>query len=149
MLKANETMEMHGKFHLLVYRKGILIEEWSDPNLIVIGARQQLAHVIASGDSLLINRIAFGTNGNVPVISDTLISNQFVKSLSGYTFPNPGEVQFNWLLKETENNGMAISEFGLLTSDGTLFARKARSFPLNKDLDISLEGHWTISFLKE
>jgi len=147
MLKANETMAMHGKFHLLVYRKGILIEEWSDPNLIVIGARQQLANVLASESSnIFINRIAFGTNGDVPEYSDTLITNQFVKSFSGYTFPSPGEVQFNWLLKETENNGMAISEFGLLTSDGSLFARKTRSFPINKDLDISLEGHWIISF---
>jgi len=41
---------------------------------------------------------------------------------------------------------MAINEFGLLTSDGTLFARKNRNTPINKDSDIALEGQWIIYF---
>jgi hypothetical protein len=147
MLKSNDTISLHGKFYLLVYRKGRLVEEWNGQNLIVGAARQKLAHVIAGETgNLFINRIAFGINGNVPDVSDTVITNQFVKALSGHSFPKAGEVQFSWLLKETENNGMAISEFGLLADDGTLFARKARTSPINKESDISIEGNWIISF---
>jgi hypothetical protein len=147
MLKTNETIALHGKFYLRVYRKCVLVEEWGDPNMIVNAARHLMARLISEGaENLFINRIAFGTNGSIPEASDTLITNQFVKSLSGHSFPKTGDVQFDWLLKDTENNGMAISEFGLLTADGTLFARKVRTYPINKESDISLEGHWIISF---
>lgn len=147
MFKASETILLHGKFYLRVYRKGCLVEEWQDHNLVVNAAREQMTRLIASAtEDKFINRIAFGTNGSEPDVSDTLITNQFVKPISAYSFPKTGEVRFDWLLKETENNGMAISEMGLLTADGKLFARKVRQNPLNKASDISLEGHWIISF---
>jgi hypothetical protein len=37
-------------------------------------------------------------------------------------------------------------EFGLLCADGTLFARRTRTKPINKESDISLSGSWTIIY---
>jgi hypothetical protein len=41
---------------------------------------------------------------------------------------------------------MAIREFGLMTEDGTLFARRVRANPICKESNISIEGEW--SFIK-
>jgi hypothetical protein len=46
----------------------------------------------------------------------------------------------------SEANGMAIREFGLLTANGTLFARRIRANPIYKESDISIEGEWIIIF---
>jgi hypothetical protein len=46
----------------------------------------------------------------------------------------------------TECNGMAIREFGLVTVNGSLFARKVRESPLHKDADVSIEGEWSVEF---
>jgi hypothetical protein len=93
-----------------------------------------------------IARIAFGTSGDVPTPEDTEITGPFVKPLSGVSFPETGGVEFQWDLLSTEANGKAILEFGLLCADGTLYARRNRATPINKDSDIALEGQWIINF---
>ncbi len=65
--------------------------------------------------------------------------------ISGYTFPEANSVRFNWYLDYTQGNGLSITDFGLLGTDGTLFSRKVRS-EISKDSDLSLEGTWTITF---
>jgi hypothetical protein len=138
---------MRGIFDMKVYRKGALIETYRDENLIVNGARVQAAHLVA-GDVLgrTIARIAFGTNGTPPVDADASITNQFAKDVAGFEYPAMGQVTVSWELLTAEDNGQAIMEFGLLTADGTLFARKTRNKPIHKESDISIEGHWTIIF---
>jgi hypothetical protein len=147
MEKFLEKIPMQGIFELKVYQAGKLIEKILDHNLIVNGAKVQMAH-LAAGDVIgrNINRIAFGTSGNAPVLSDTLLAGQWSKPVSGFAYPGIGKVQIDWELLVTENNGMAIMEFGLLTADGTLFTRRTRQNPIHKASDISLEGHWTIIF---
>jgi hypothetical protein len=147
MIGTTEKFPLRGVFEMKVYRKGMLIETYRDENLIVNGARVQAAHLVA-GDvtGRSIARIAFGTNGTAPVDADASITNQFAKPVAGFEYPAMGQVQVNWELLTTENNGQAIKEFGLLTTDGTLFARKTRNNPIHKEADISIEGHWTIIF---
>ena len=130
-----------------VYRKRKLIETFEDSNLIVNGARRAMEQLVAgnvAGKS--IDRIAFGTSGNVPTPDGTAIADPFVKPLTGVVFPATGGVEFQWDLLSTEANGKAILEFGLLCADGTLYARRNRATPINKDSDIALEGQWIINF---
>ena len=147
MISTTDKFPMRGIFEMKVYRKGALIERYRDENLIVNGARVQAAHLVA-GDAAgrSIARIAFGTNGTTPVDADASITNQFAKDVAGFEYPDMGQVTVNWELLTTEDNGQAIMEFGLLTADGTLFARKTRNNPIHKESDISIEGHWTIIF---
>jgi hypothetical protein len=138
---------LRGCFRIQVYRRGILVEEYEDHNLIVDGAKSAMAHLVAgtvTGRS--INRIAFGTNGSLPTPGDTVITAPFTKNISGVLYPANNQVEFDWSLATTETNGKAISEFGLLCADGTLFARKTRTKPLNKESDIAIEGQWIIIF---
>jgi len=138
---------LHGCLRFTVYKGGVPIEKFEDNNLITSGARLQMAHLIA-GDALdrSINRIAVGTNGNVPTVSDTEITNSFIKPVEGFEYPENGQVQINWKLEVGEANGKEIREFGLLTTDGTLFARRIRNTPIHKESDISIEGEWIIIF---
>jgi hypothetical protein len=147
MEKHVEEIPMQGIFELKVFQAGKLIEETAEKNLIVNGARLQMARLIA-GDftGRNISKIAFGTSGTEPDPADSVIANQWVKNISGFSYPQSGRVQFDWELLITENNDMAIFEFGLLTLDGTLFARKTRANPIHKESDISIEGHWSIIF---
>jgi hypothetical protein len=147
MMKFIEKAPLRGIFQIKVFRFGKLIGQTLDGNLIVNGARFQMAHLIAGEASgRNIANIAFGTNGADPDPSDTVITNQYYKPIQGFSYPDSGRVQFNWNLLVSENNGMAIMEFGLLTADGMLFARKTRVNPIYKASDISIEGHWTIIF---
>ena len=147
MVKLAEEIPMKGIFVARVYRSGKLVEEIRESNLILNGARSQMAHLIAGEfTNRNVNRIAFGTSRTDPDPADTIITNQFAKPIKGFSFPESGRVQFDWELLISENNGMAILEFGLLTADGTLFARRTRTNPIFKESDISIEGSWTIIF---
>jgi hypothetical protein len=147
MEKFVEESSVRGRLRYTVFKDGVPIEEVEDNNLIVNGARLQMAHLVA-GDtaSRSINRIAVGTSGNVPTVTDTEITGAFVKPVTGFVYPENGQVQVNWKLLISEANGIAIREFGLLTANGTLFARRIREKPINKESDISIEGEWIIIF---
>jgi hypothetical protein len=138
---------VRGIFKLNVFRCGKIIETLEDHNLIVDGARIQMAHLIAGDASgRKISKISFGTSGMPPAASDQAIANPFTKTLDGFTYPEEGQAGFSWSLSTAEDNGQAILEFGLVCDDGTLFARRTRTNPINKESDISLEGTWTIIF---
>ncbi len=147
MILEKDTVALRGHFRMKVYRRGELIDEYEDHNLIVNAARSAMARLIAGdGTGKNINRIAFGTNASTPAPGDTAITSAYSKAVQGFSYPAPGQVEISWNLLVTEANGKSISEFGLLCSDGTLFARKSRTKPIEKDSDISIEGQWLIIF---
>ena len=150
---ADYCKALRGIFRFNVYRHAggekELIEAFEDENLIVNLAREQMARLIAGDagmDNRVIKQISFGVNGADADFGDTDITNPFTKNLNGFEFPSPGQVRFGWGLSVTEANGKAVREFGLLTADGKLFARRVRASAINKEPDISLEGTWTIVF---
>lgn len=138
---------MRGILKVRVFKNGKLIDEFEERNLIVNAARVQMAHLIA-GDTAerSIKFISFGTSGTAPQATDTAITNPYPKPVSGFSYPAMGQCQIDWSLTTAEANGKAIMEFGLLTEDGSLFCRRVRTTPINKESDISLEGTWTIIF---
>jgi hypothetical protein len=148
-LQFKDSVTVKGILRYTVFKNRIPVETVEDHNLIVNGAFFQLAHLLGGDVSgREIGGIAFGTNGTNPVPADSLITNRFAKDITGVSYPHQNEVCFDWNLLVTENNGMAILEFGLLTADGTLFSRRIRESkkPIYKESDISLEGQWTIIF---
>jgi hypothetical protein len=153
--EVDKQKPVRGILNYQVFKNGVLIEEVKGANLILNGARNQMARLIAgefSGRN--ITKIALGTNGTPPVVANETLTGTYMKNIDGYSFPAMGQVQFNWSLKTTENNGMAILEFGLVTEDGTLFSRRIRedengnpvNKPINKESDISITGQWIIIF---
>jgi hypothetical protein len=145
--RFKEPAPVRGDFRLKVYWRGRLVEEYAEHNLIVNSARLAMTKLIAGdGAGKNINRIVFGTNGSIPAAGDTEITSPYIKNVSSVSYPANNKVEFSWSLGTDEANGKAISEFGLLCADGTLFARKSRTKPLNKESDIAIEGQWIIIF---
>ncbi|MDR1587088.1 MAG: hypothetical protein LBS57_06510 [Treponema sp.] len=145
--RLKEWDHLRGDFHIKVYWRGRLIEDYAEHNLIVNSARLAMTKLIAgAGTGKNISRIAFGSNGSIPVVGDTAITSPYLKNISSISYPANNKVEFAWSLGVDEANGKAISEFGLLCADGSLFARKSRTAPLNKDSDIAIEGQWIIIF---
>lgn len=146
-MKVKEVMSMRGRFNLRVYKRGELVEVYTDRNQIVDGARSQVAHLLG-GDNAgrSVAKIAVGTNGRLPAPTDTSITAAFAKPISAVEFPSRGQVKFIWTIGAMEANGKAIREFGLLSEDGTLIARRTRDEALAKDDDIVIDGEWTIVF---
>lgn len=130
-------------------RAGKLIERIDEKNLIVIGS--QLAHSNLLGGNFTgynVSQFAVGTNSTAPAFGNTAITGQYKNALTGVTWPASNEVQFSFAMGSADSGafGMAISEFGLLTAWGALYARKTRAQPLNFASDIAFSGTWTISF---
>lgn len=136
-----------GHFVLRVYRDGELIEVFEEKNLIVVGSQATHAHLLG-GDvaSRSVTQIGFGTNAASPVFGNTALTGAYVKNVDTVSYPASNQVQFAFSLGTAEANGLAISEFGLLTAGNTLYSRKTRTAPLNKLGDLSFSGTWTISF---
>lgn len=115
-------------------------------NLIVNLAKDTLAKLLGGdGTGKSIASLAVGTNSTAASPSDTTITDSFVKAVDSHNYPSTGRVQFVWSISSTEANGKNIWEFGLLSGDGSLFARRVRpTNPIYKDDEITIDGTWTI-----
>jgi hypothetical protein len=145
--KIQRQSRINGVFILRQYdAEGNLVDEYQDRNLVVTGGREATTLLIGgNGTDKNIDRIAFGSNGADPVVTDSAITDEFAKAVNAITYPSTDSVQFDFSLELNENNGTTIREYGLLCVDNTLFARKTRS-PIVKDNTVRLEGTWTLNF---
>ena len=136
-----------GRLRYAVMRGGKVVEVFDEKNLIVDVYKTIHSRLLGgsvSGKS--VTTIGFGTNGTAPVSGNTVLTSAFTKAVDSVTYPASNQVQFNFSLASGENNGMAILEMGLITGDGSLYARRVRAGVLSKASDISLSGSWLITF---
>lgn len=142
----NNQIQVTGEFSMQVWRNGVLAEQYAARNLVVNGGKQILATLLANSDpDSVVTKIGFGTNGAAPVPTDAGLTGAYVKMINTYTNPAFNTVAFEWSLENNEGNGMAISEYGLLSDDSNLFARKTRDVVV-KDASVRLTGIWRITF---
>jgi hypothetical protein len=140
-----------GRFFLHVFKRGELVETFEENNLIVIGSQQTHAHLLG-GDvaNRSVTQMSFGTGIAAPAFGNTSLTSPYTKAIDSVSYPLTNQVQFAFSLGlaggDTSAYGMAISEFGLVTAGGVLYARKTRSAPLNFASDVSFQGTWCISF---
>ena len=149
-LQIRDAAGLRGCFRMKVYRRGVLIETREDRNLVVNSGRSLVTRLITGGgNGAYINRIAFGTSGNLPVPHDAEITAPFIKAVDGVSYPAFNQALIDWSLAVTEANGMEIREFGLLRTDGALFARRTRERVIYKEPDIALEGQWILTMRED
>lgn len=145
-MKFMDSACLRGDFEIRVFRKGVEIEHYQDKNMIMASARDALSRLIGgNGAGKVVTKIGVGVNGIEPKPTDSGLTNGYAKDVSGCAYPATGEARFAFTIAAGEANGMAIREFGLLCSDGTLFARKTRGV-IEKADDIEITGTWTIKF---
>ena len=143
-MNLNEDITLAGTLEITVRRGDEVIEQWRDENLIVNGARDMLAQLIAGdGNGQAVTQIGFGVGESPASPDDTALTGAYVRNLTGHDYPAAGQVRFQFSLATSEANGLVIREFGLIAADGALFSRKVRG-GIEKNDDISLDGTWTI-----
>lgn len=136
-----------GRLRVTVWRNGEVIDEMDEDNLIVDVSKTIHSRLLGgSVTGKSVTTIGFGTSGTAPVAGNTALTNSFTKAIDSVSYPASNQVQFNFSLLSTEANGKDIWEFGLLTGDGSLYARRVRTGALSKQSDISLTGSWVITF---
>lgn len=143
-----ENLKVTGCFYVEVIdaASGLILDEFQESNLVVTLGHTNLAKLLggnASGKK--IDRIAIGTNGDTPTLTDTTIAGMFSKAVTDVTYPEANSVRFAWAIAADEANGMVIKEFGLLNVDGVLCARKVRTEIVKTD-SVRLVGSWKITF---
>lgn len=144
---SDEHAGPRGRLRVTVRRGGEVIEEMDEDNLIVDVSKTIHSRLLGGATSgKTVTTIGFGTNGTAPVAGNTALTSAFTKAIDSVSYPASNQVQFNFSLLSTEANGKDILEFGLLTGDGSLYARRVRSGVLSKQSDISLTGSWVITF---
>lgn len=145
-LNFRDSLAMTGDFEIWVFKNGVEIEHYREHNMIMASARDALARLIGGdGSGKVITQIGVGVNQDGPAPEDEKLTDAYVKNVSGCDYPATGEARFSFVIGAGEANGMAIREFGLLCSDGTLFARRTRGV-IEKADDIEIAGAWTIKF---
>lgn len=144
----DEVSPVKGELCYEIRKGGRLVESVVGPNLVVVGSKTCLSRLVGgSVTGKQITTIGFGTSGTAPVAGNTALAGAFTKAVDSVTYPASNQVRFAFSLTTAEANGMAIMEFGLISGDGTLFARKVRSVAFNKESDMSVAGTWTLTFL--
>lgn len=137
-----------GCVRMRTFRRGILVEDTVSANLVVARSKFILSRLLGGAlAGLPVTQVGFGTgtlaaaDGNLALSADAIY-----KPVDTVGYPSASQVAFGISLSPFEGNGLSISEFGLVTSAGDLYARLVRGAPLTKDATISLQYVWTINF---
>jgi hypothetical protein len=145
-MKATDTLHpLSGRLRLTAYGADGR-ELWSDEgsNLIVSTGYLAAAEALKGVGGAAIARVAVGTNGVAAKPSDVRITSPVEVGISSLE-ASAHKLTVRFTVGYTEALGVAIREFGLLTADGRLFARKVRSQPIEKVVNISIWGVWEIN----
>jgi hypothetical protein len=146
-MKATNTLKpLSGTLRLAAYSE--LGEElWRDEgsNLIVAEGYRIAAAALAGAPGAKIDKVAVGSGSADPAPTDTQLTGGVPIAIQSCTVDEgKAAVTFHFKIGYLDANGIAIREFGLLSSDGRLFARKTRKNPIAKTAYVSIVGDWEI-----
>lgn len=147
MVELSERVAgVRGTLSVIGRRHGVAVADFTEPNLIVAGARDVLARLLGLGQaSDPIQKVGIGRNGLQAQVTDVALQEPVYAVVGAPTFPSPGVVVFPYSFPENVADGMAVWEFGLVTAGGQLFARRVRQQPIVKH-QLEIVGTWTIYF---
>ena len=134
-----------GEIHFKVYRNKRVIDQFDDHNLVVDAGRIKLANLAAGKTTSAISQIGVGSGSTSENIADTQLENQQLFPLTSIEV-NGRDVQCNFHLNNNDAVGLAIREFGLFCSDGTMFSHRVRKGVIEKENDIEIRGYWILHF---
>jgi hypothetical protein len=156
MFTEKYNPKIKGILHLDIFKSGSKISEESH-NTITDTSPAILARLIGmqgtySDKAITTIKISNGdapaakTNTDLDGTED--YSNAIVSV--DYSILAPNEVQFNFIFDASEFNGYDVWQFGLFTGDGKMFSMLSRnpskSYPIEKDADVTIHGWWKIIF---
>jgi len=169
-LQDNWSTPVKGYVEILVFdRYGRLLRRIKDENVVVRLARTAMAHLIGgdAASDYYVSQMRFGQGGHDPAnptrpIPATVDDTDLFEPIDGddatqpvtYTFPDGPEgtkitfsatIPADCDINGTPPDGQAISEAGLFSANGRLFAHKTFGL-ITKTEEIALTFRWTIVF---
>ena len=148
---VDQMMSPVGKLVITVRKAktGEIVKLLEYKNLILNKMKAQLSYLlsVATPGTRYLNRMQFGTGTTAAAVGDLTLESPITpaKSITTVSYPTPTSVMLVAFLLETEANGFAVTEAGLLCADGTLVARRVFG-SLAKTVDFIFQFNWTISF---
>ena len=145
MVFQDSTKPCRGDFHLAVYKDGKIIDRIDDHNLVVDAGRIRLAELAAGKSSACITKIGVGSGSTAEAADDTELEGQQLFPLASASVDGR-DARFDFLIDNTQANGLKIHEFGLFCADGTMFSHRVRTGLIEKEDDIQIKGYWILHF---
>lgn len=145
MVFRDSTKPCRGDFHLAVYKDGEIIDRIDDHNLVVDAGRIRLAELAAGKSSACITKIGVGSGSTAEAADDTELEGQQLFPLTSATVDGR-DARFDFLIDNSQANGLKIHEFGLFCADGTMFSHRVRTGLIEKEDDIQIKGYWILHF---
>lgn len=117
--------------------------------VVQVGVAWLLGQLIAPEDTHIWGGVVCGTSASATEYGATATIQDAVAATvesadSGGVSSGQAYVVLDWVLDETQGNGLHIQEAGWLLSDGRLFARRLVPFGL-KTADDRIEGQWVLA----
>lgn len=141
-----------GEFHIEVRRKGKIVDEFHDHNLVVETGRIRLANLAAGLSDKYITQIGVGSGKEIEDEADTELTEQQLFPLTGVSVDGR-DAKFEFIIGPEEANGLSIREFGLFCGDDTMFSHRVRRNEdtmkvgtIDKGEDIEIRGYWILHF---
>lgn len=145
MVFQDSTKPCRGDFHLAVYKGGEIIDRVDDHNLVVDAGRIRLAELAAGKSGSCITKIGVGSGSATEAADDTELEGQQLFPLTSATVDGR-DARFDFLIDNSQANGLKIHEFGLFCADGTMFSHRVRTGLIGKEDDIQIKGYWILHF---
>ena len=145
MVFQDSTKPCRGDFHLAVYKDGKIIDRIDDHNLVVDAGRIRLAELAAGKSGSCITKIGVGSGSTAEAADDTELEGQQLFPLTSATVDGR-DAGFDFLIDNSQANGLKIHEFGLFCADGTMFSHRVRTGLIEKEDDIQIKGYWILHF---
>lgn len=145
MVFQDSTKPCRGDFHLAVYKGGEIIDRVDDHNLVVDAGRIRLAELAAGKSGSCITKIGVGSGSTAEAADDTELEGQQLFPLTSATVDGR-DARFDFLIDNSQANGLKIHEFGLFCADGTMFSHRVRTGLIEKEDDIQIKGYWILHF---
>lgn len=145
MVFQDSTKPCKGDFHLAVYKGGKIIDRIDDHNLVVDAGRIRLAELAAGKSGSCITKIGVGSGSVQETATDTELVEQQLFPLTSASVDGR-DARFDFLIDNSQANGLKIHEFGLFCADGTMFSHRVRTGLIEKEDDIQIKGYWILHF---
>jgi len=145
MVFQDSTKPCRGDFHLAVYKGGEIIGRVDDHNLVVDAGRIRLAELAAGKSGSCITKIGVGSGSTAEAADDTELEGQQLFPLTSASVDGR-DARFDFLIDNSQANGLKIHEFGLFCADGTMFSHRVRTGLIEKEDDIQIKGYWILHF---
>lgn len=128
----------------VIDRDGNVVSEEAGNNLIVNSGYNAAAQAMSGVAGAAIAKVGIGTNATLPAGTDKVLTSPFIVNVDSIDYPGDAIVRFNFTIPYEVANGMIIAEYGLITADGRLFARRVRE-RVTKTQFLMIVGMWEIN----